>query len=89
MAAVGARRTTAPAPTYAINEESSPILLLAAVQARELGHGFVGAAHLLLSILADSDTRRRGFSIATGSRSRRRAKRLPRIWPTRRLAPAG
>jgi bifunctional DNase/RNase/DNA-binding transcriptional MerR regulator len=55
-APAGERRTTAPAPTYAISEESPPILQLAAVQARELGHGFVGAAHLLLSILADSDT---------------------------------
>jgi bifunctional DNase/RNase/DNA-binding transcriptional MerR regulator len=55
-ARVGERRTTAPAPTYAIDEESPPILQLAAAQARELGHGFVGEAHLLLSILADSDT---------------------------------
>jgi bifunctional DNase/RNase/DNA-binding transcriptional MerR regulator len=55
-APVGERRTTAPAPTYAVNEESPPILQLAAAQAGELGHGFVGETHLLLSILADSDT---------------------------------
>jgi len=46
------------------------VLRRAAAQARELGHGFVGAAHLLLGILADEDVpaahvlRRHGITLA-------------------------
>ncbi|MDQ6805618.1 MAG: DUF151 domain-containing protein, partial [Actinomycetota bacterium] len=40
---------------YAIDEDSPRMLQLAAVQARELGHGFVGDAHLFLAILAEDD----------------------------------
>jgi bifunctional DNase/RNase/DNA-binding transcriptional MerR regulator len=52
---VNERRTTTPAPTYAIKEDSPRVLQLAAAQARELGHRFVGDAHLLLGILSEDD----------------------------------
>ena len=52
---VGERRTSARLPTNAIDPDSPRMLRLAAAQARELGHGFVGDAHLLLGILADDD----------------------------------
>lgn len=42
-------------PTYTIDENSPMMLRLAATQARELGHRFVGPAHLLLGLLADDD----------------------------------
>ncbi|MDQ6777935.1 MAG: DUF151 domain-containing protein [Actinomycetota bacterium] len=54
-APVGERLTPARLPTYAIDEGSPPILQLAAAQAQDLGHGFVGDAHLFLAILSESD----------------------------------
>ena len=43
-------------PVYTINPHSPQVLRRAAAQARALGHGSVGAAHLLLGILADEDS---------------------------------
>lgn len=49
------RRTHSREPTYAIDENSPTILRLAAAQAHNLGHTFVGSAHLLLGILANDE----------------------------------
>lgn len=50
---VGERSGPTGEPTYTIGEESPAMLRVAADEARDLGHGFVGPAHLLLAILAD------------------------------------
>ena len=60
-------------PAYTVSAYSPMVLRKAAAQARELGHGFVGAGHLLLGILADEDVpaahvlRRHGVTLAATS----------------------
>jgi len=43
------------APSYAVDARSPHMLRLAAAEARRLDHGVVGAPHLLLGLLADTD----------------------------------
>ncbi|MFP5364053.1 MAG: bifunctional nuclease domain-containing protein, partial [Thermoleophilia bacterium] len=43
-------------PPRTVGEDSPPTLRRAAEEARRIGHGWVGSAHLLLGILADPDT---------------------------------
>ncbi len=51
----GERRTIARPSTYAIDEDSPPMLQLAAALAREVGHGSVGDAHLFLAIISEGE----------------------------------
>lgn len=52
---LGQRRSQSLELTYSINEGSPTILRLAAAQAHDLGHDFVGSPHLLLGILANEE----------------------------------
>lgn len=52
---LGQRRSHSRKLTYTVDEDAPTILRLAAAQAHELGHDFVGSAHLLLGILANEE----------------------------------
>ena len=54
-APVSGQRMSAGPPSYAIDADSPQTLQRAAAEARALGHGYVGDAHLLLGILAGDD----------------------------------